>query len=68
MDVASGTDRNLDINFGLQVVESSSPVSILFREAFNYPYSVNLPIIATPKVVILSPTQNCSKLVGVVDH
>ena len=36
--VASGADRRLDINFGLQVVESSSLVTILFREAFNHPY------------------------------
>ena len=28
----------LDINFGLQVVESSSLVSVLFREAFSHPY------------------------------
>ena len=38
MNVASGADRHLDITFGLQVVESSSLVSILFREAFNHPY------------------------------
>ena len=36
--VASGVDRHLDITFGLQVVESSSLVSVLFREAFNHPY------------------------------
>ena len=36
--MASGTDRHLDITFGLQVVESSSLVSILFREAFRHPY------------------------------
>ena len=29
---------HLDIIFGLQVVESSSLVSVLFREAFNHPY------------------------------
>ena len=34
----SGTDRHLDITFGLQVVESSSLVSVLFREEFNHPY------------------------------
>ena len=34
MDVASGADRHLDITFGLQVVESSSLVSVLFREVF----------------------------------
>ena len=34
----SGTDRYLDITFGLQLVESSSLVSVLFREAFNHPY------------------------------
>ena len=37
-DVASGADRHLDITFGLQVVESSSVVSVLFREAFSHPY------------------------------
>ena len=37
-DVASGTDRYLDITFGLLVVENSSLVSILFREAFSHPY------------------------------
>ena len=35
-DVASGADRHLDITFGLQVVESSSLVSVLFREVFNH--------------------------------
>ena len=29
---------HLDITFGLQEVESSSLVSLLFREAFNQPY------------------------------
>ena len=29
---------HLDITFGLQVVESSSLVSVLFREVFNHPY------------------------------
>ena len=38
MDVVSGADRHLDITFGLQVVESSSLVSVLFREVFNHPY------------------------------
>ena len=33
-----GADRHLDTTFGLQVVESSSLVSVLFREAFNHPY------------------------------
>ena len=37
-DVASGADRHLDMTFGLLVVESSSLVSVLFREAFNHPY------------------------------
>ena len=37
-DVASGADRHLDITFGMQVVDSSSLVSVLFREAFNHPY------------------------------
>ena len=36
--MASGADRNLDITFGLQVVESSSRVSVLFIEAFSNPY------------------------------
>ena len=31
-------DRHLDITFGLQVVERSSLVSILFREKFSLPY------------------------------
>ena len=35
-DVASVTDRHLDMTFRLQLVESSSLVSILFREAFNH--------------------------------
>ena len=34
----SGADRHLDITFGLQLVESSSLVSVLFRKAFNHPY------------------------------
>ena len=38
MYVASGSDRHLDITFGLHVVESSSLVSVLFREAFNHSY------------------------------
>ena len=38
-DVASGTDRHVDIIFRLQLVESSSLVSILFREVFNHPYT-----------------------------
>ena len=37
-DVASGTDTHLDITFGLQAVESSSLVSVLFREAFSHHY------------------------------
>ena len=36
--VASGFDRRLDITFGLHVVDSSSLVSVLFREAFSHPY------------------------------
>ena len=36
MDVASGADRHLDITFRLQVVESSSLVSLLFRDNNNY--------------------------------
>ena len=36
--LASGADRHLDRTFGLQIVESSSLVSVLFREAFNHPY------------------------------
>ena len=38
MDVASGVDRHLDITFGLHIVNSSSLVSILFREALSHPY------------------------------
>ena len=38
MYIASGDDRHLDITFGLQVVESSSLVSVLFREVFSHPY------------------------------
>ena len=38
MDVASGADRQFDITCGLQVVESSSLVSLLFRETFNHFY------------------------------
>ena len=37
-DVASGVDRHLDIIFGLHVVDSSSLVFLLFREAFSHPY------------------------------
>ena len=33
-----GVDRNLDITFGLHVVDSSSLVSVLFREVFSHPY------------------------------
>ena len=36
--MASGTDRYLDITFRFQVVEISSFVSVLFREAFSHPY------------------------------
>ena len=36
-DVASGTDRHLDITFGLQVVQSSFLASVLFSEAFSHP-------------------------------
>ena len=38
MDVASGADRHLGITFGLQAVESSFHVSVLFREVFSHPY------------------------------
>ena len=37
-DVASGADRHLDITFGLQVLEGSFLVSVLFSEAFSHPY------------------------------
>ena len=41
MDVASGTDRHLDITyFGLQVVESSSLVYALCRKVFSHPYII----------------------------
>ena len=36
--MASGADWHLDITIGLQLVESSSLVSVLFREVFNFPY------------------------------
>ena len=36
MAKSSGADRHLDITFGLQVVESSSLVSVLFKEAFRH--------------------------------
>ena len=38
-DVALGADRHFDITFGLLVVERSSFVSVLFREAFSHPTS-----------------------------
>ena len=38
MDIASGVDKHLDITFGLHVVDSSSLVFVLFREAFSHPY------------------------------
>ena len=31
-------DRHLDITFGVHAVDSSSLVSVLFREAFSHPY------------------------------
>ena len=39
MNVASGADRHLDITFGVQVVESSDLVAILFREVLAIPTS-----------------------------
>ena len=36
--MSSGADRHLDTTFGWQVVESSSLVSVLFREALSRPY------------------------------
>ena len=38
-DVASGSDRHLAISFGLQLVESSSLVSVIFRENLTIPKS-----------------------------
>ena len=38
MDIASGVDKHLDITLGLHVVDSSSLVFVLFREAFSHPY------------------------------
>ena len=38
MVLEAGADRHFDITFELQVVESSSLVSVLFREAFSHPY------------------------------
>ena len=37
-DIASGVGGHLDINFRLHVVDSSSLVSVLCREAFSHPY------------------------------
>ena len=37
-EVASGADRHLDITIKLHIVESSSLVSVLLREAFDNPY------------------------------
>ena len=39
MDAESGADSHLDITFGLQLLESSCLVSLLFRAAFNHPYT-----------------------------
>ena len=36
--IASGVDRHFDITFGLHLVDSSSLVSVLFREAFSHLY------------------------------
>ena len=38
MYIASGVERHLDVTLGLQIVESSSLVSVLFNEAFSHPY------------------------------
>ena len=37
MYVASGADRHLDITFGVHLVESSSLLSVLFREHLTIP-------------------------------
>ena len=34
---SSGADKHFDITLGLQVVESSPLVSVLFRDAFSHP-------------------------------
>ena len=39
MDVASGTDRHLDMTFGLHVVESSSLVFVLLEKRLTIPTS-----------------------------
>ena len=38
MDVTSDCDRHLEVTFGIQVVESSSLVSVLFREVSSHSY------------------------------
>ena len=53
-DVASGADKHLDITFGLQVVESSSLVSVPFREAFNHPYISFFQLLVSESAVALS--------------
>ena len=39
MDVASGVDRHIDITFGLQLVKSSSLVSVLLEKCLTIPTS-----------------------------
>ena len=38
MDITSDCDRHLDVTFGIQVVESSSLVSVHFREVSSHSY------------------------------
>ena len=54
IDVASGADRHLDITFGLQVVESTSLVSVLFREAFSHPYISFFHLLVIIIIIIIS--------------
>ena len=52
--MASGTDRHLDITFGLKIVESSSLVSVLFRVAFSHPYISFFHLLVNGFYVILT--------------
>ena len=52
-DVASGADSHLDITFRLQVVESSSLVSVLFREGFSDTYISFLHLVLNVFYVVI---------------
>ena len=54
MDVVSGNvDRYLDITFRMHVVDSSSPVSLPFREAFSQHYIIIFYILINSFSVII---------------